>query len=147
MPESPLRLIQRRREFVRQEDLTTIPGGLRGVYVLYQHNKRSGDFNVVYVGMAAAGNRGGMRGRANQHRRKKKGLWTHCSFFEVWDNIREEEIRELEGLFRQIYRRDGRANSLDKAKSFQELKVKELFNIEELYSCPTNLPRRQNRSC
>lgn len=25
----------------------------------------------------------------------------------MWDNIREEEIRELEGLFRQIYRSGG----------------------------------------
>jgi hypothetical protein len=81
-----------------------------------------GHFNVVYIGMAAAGKRGGMRGRVNQHRKKKKGLWTHCSFFEVWDNIREEEIRELEGLFRQIYRRDGKANSLNKARSFKKLR-------------------------
>ena len=123
MPQSPLRLIHQRREFVRQEDLKTIPRGLRGIYVLYQHDKRSGDFNVVYVGMAAAGNRGGMRGRVNQHRKKKKGLWTHCSFFEVWNNIRDEEIRELEGLFRQIYRRDGRANSLNRAKSFKKLRA------------------------
>jgi hypothetical protein len=122
MPESPLRLISRRREFIRQEDLDTIPRGLRGIYALYFHNKRTGDFNVVYVGMAAAGNRGGMLGRVKQHRKKKKDLWTHCSLFEVWDNIRDEEIRELEGLFRQIYRGDGRANSLNKQRSFKKLK-------------------------
>ncbi|GAF97179.1 unnamed protein product, partial [marine sediment metagenome] len=33
-------------------------------------------------------------------------LWTHFSIFEVWENITENEIKELEGLFRQIYRKD-----------------------------------------
>jgi hypothetical protein len=122
MPESALRLIYRRREFVPQDELLTVPRGLRGLYVLYNYESKAGSYNVVYIGMAASGRRGGMRGRVNQHRKKKKGLWTHFSFFEVWDNIREEEIRELEGLFRQIYRHDELANSLNKQKSFRKLK-------------------------
>jgi hypothetical protein len=80
-------------------------------------------FNVVYVGMAAAGTRGGIRGRLKRHRLRKKDLWTHCSVFEVWDNIRNEEIIELEGLFRQIYANDQRANLLNKQRSFRLLQA------------------------
>ena len=40
----------------------------------------------------------------------------------VWDNIREEEILELEGLFRHIYRKDARANKLNKQRGFAKLK-------------------------
>ena len=53
---------------------------------------------------------------------RKGHLWTHFSICEVWDNIREEEIRELEGIFRHIYRLDTRANRLNKQKAFKKLK-------------------------
>jgi hypothetical protein len=33
--------------------------------------------------------------------------------FEVWDNVRDEEVVELEGLFRHNYRRDTRAGRLN----------------------------------
>jgi hypothetical protein len=33
--------------------------------------------------------------------------------FEVWDNVRDEEVVELEGLFRHIYPRDTRADRLN----------------------------------
>ncbi len=51
--------------------------------------------------------------------RKKKDLWTHFSVFEVWDNIRDDEIVELEGLFRHLYRKDSRANALAVQKRFR----------------------------
>ena len=38
----------------------------------------------------------------------------------VWDNIRDEEIIELEGLFRHFYRKDSRANQLNVQKSFKK---------------------------
>ena len=41
--------------------------------------------------------------------------------FEVWDNIQDDEIVELEGLFRHIYRFDSRANSLNKQKAYKPL--------------------------
>ena len=71
--------------------------------------------------MATAGRRGGLRGRLMSHARsKRKGkLWTHFSVFAVWDNIRDEEIRELEGLFRYIYRKDSAANSLNIQRGFK----------------------------
>jgi hypothetical protein len=99
-----------------------LPTGLRGIYVLYRFRRKTGAFNVVYVGMARSGGRGGIRGRLKSHRRHKGDLWTHCSVFEVWDNIRDEEVIELEGLFRQIYARDQKANALNKQRSFGLLK-------------------------
>lgn len=63
----------------------------------------------------------GIRRRLDSHRRsKRKGpLWTHFSVFEVWDNIRDEEIAELEGLFRHIYRRDSNANRLNLQRGYK----------------------------
>jgi len=69
------------------------------------------------------GGKGGIRGRLKGHRNKKAGLWTHCSIFEVWDNSRDDEMIELEGLFRHIYRFDSRANKLNKQRGFRKLKM------------------------
>lgn len=63
----------------------------------------------------------GMRGRLESHA-KRKADWTHFSAFEVWDNIRDEEIVELEGLFRHLYRHDSHANGLAVQKMFKKLK-------------------------
>jgi hypothetical protein len=67
-----------------------------------------------------------MISRLRSHVRRKKDLWTHFSAFEVWENIRNEEIVELEGLFRHLYRRDSRANALNKARRFKKMdKIKQ----------------------
>ena len=116
-----LRLVKRWRDFLPKAEVESLPRGLRGIYVLYKRN-RSGAYNVVYVGMSAAGNRGHVRRRLESHRRSKGRLWTHCSVFEVWENIRDEEIRELEGLFRQIYSKDSRANKLNVQRGFKKLR-------------------------
>ena len=97
-----------------------MPPRTRGLYVLYKHNARSGSYDVVYVGMAR-GERSGIAGRLWSHRRNKGQLWTHFSAFEVWDNIRPEEVEELEGLFRHLYRKDSKANSLNKQRSYKPL--------------------------
>ena len=120
VPSSELSLVKRWEEFVPDSRVLDVPRGLRGIYVLYRHRRRKGAYDVVYVGMA--GGAAGIRGRLRRHLKIKSGLWTHFSIFEVWDNVREEEIAELEGLFRQIYRLDQRANSLNKVRSFQRLK-------------------------
>lgn len=126
MPQSLLRLIRKCAEYIPQEHVLRVPGGVRGVYVLYRRirnpRSRNANYNVVYVGMGGLGEHGGMRSRLRRHRRTKRGLWTHFSLFEVWDNVRDEEIRELEGLFRHIYRRDAQAGSLNKARSFRALR-------------------------
>src|SRR5258705_4516087 len=123
MPQSPLRLIHRCAEYKPQAEAWDLPRGLRGIYVLYKRRSKSRviHFDVVYVGMAWAGRKGNIRGRLKQHAKRKVDLWTHFSVFEVWDNIRDDEIRELEGLFRHIYKRDSGANRLNIARVFQAL--------------------------
>jgi hypothetical protein len=122
MEQSALRLIKRQEQFLPQANIETLPGGMRGIYSLYNYTPKTNAYNVVYIGMTWSGRRGGIRGRLKKHYKKKKGLWTHCSVFEVWDNIHKEEIIELEGIFRHIYHRDERANSLNKQKSFNLIK-------------------------
>ncbi len=129
MEQSPLRLIKRKQEHLPKSEINSLPTGLRGIYVLYRYRRSTGAYNVVYVGMARSGGRGGIRGRLKSHRRHKTTregtqsvLWTHCSVYEVWENIRDEEVIEMEGLFRQIYALDQRANSLNKQTSFGMLK-------------------------
>lgn len=103
MPESELRLVKRSAEFISKDDLKHLPKRLRGIHVLYKQ-RRDGPretYDVQYVGMATAGRRGGLRGRLMSHARSKRRgrLWTHFSAFEVRDNIRDEEVAELEGSF------------------------------------------------
>lgn len=119
MPQSPLRLIKHCAEFLAPDRIREIPYGVRGIYVLYRFRSRSEAYDVVYVGLAGLGNRSGIRGRLQKHRRTKSGLWTHFSAYEVWDNVSGEEVRELEGLFRHIYRKDSKANALNLQKSFK----------------------------
>ena len=119
MAESPLRLIKRCAEFQPKEALALVPSKRRGLYVLYRRHREKGrdKFDVVYIGLATAG----IRGRLESHRRTKSGLWTHFSAFEVWDNIRDDEIVELEGLFRHFYRKDTQANRLNVQRTFKKL--------------------------
>ena len=113
MPQSLLRLIKRCAEYIPQEKIKQLPRGLRGIYVFYKYNPKRSKYNVLYVGMTSAERRGGIRGRLWSHHLKKCRLWTHFSVFEVWDNIRDDEVTELEGLFRHIYRGDSQANILN----------------------------------
>ena len=118
MPQSPLRLVKSYCEHFPQADIGRLPQGLRGVYVLYK--KSADNFNVVYVGMSATG-RTGIKRRLRSHRKQKIELWSHFSVYEVWDNVRDDEIRELEGLFRHIYRHDSRASALNVQRGFKLL--------------------------
>jgi len=121
MPVSELRLIKRCVKFCEKKDITSIPGHTRGIYALFQYRPRLNKYDVVYIGMAAGTKTASIRGRLRVHRRKKGKLWTHFSAFEVWDNVGEEEVKELEGLFRHIYRKDTRANKLNQQKAFKKL--------------------------
>jgi hypothetical protein len=128
MPESELRLVKRSAEYIAKDAAKHLPRQLRGIYVLYKkrrshnHQRSRQKYDVLYVGMATAGRRGGLRGRLMSHARsERKGkLWTHFSAFEVWDNIRDEEVAELEGLFRHIYRKDSAASALNIQRSFRK---------------------------
>ena len=59
--------------------------------------------SVIYIGMARG--KSGAKARLKAQRRHKADLWSHFSVFEVWDNISREQVQELEGIFRHIYRR------------------------------------------
>lgn len=118
---SELRLIKNSMEFRQKDDYGIIPGGTRGIYVLYKRrgfkNDEAHHYDVVYVGMASTS----IRSRVRNHRMYKGELWTHFSAFEVWNNISDAEIAELEGLFRHLYRYDSRANKLNKQKGYKAL--------------------------
>lgn len=122
---SELRLIKNCVEFCEKKEIKNLPPHTRGIYVLFKYNPKQNKYDVVYVGMTAGTKTPGIRGRLRVHRRRKGKLWTHFSAFEVWDNIREEEVQELEGLFRHIYRKDTNANRLNQQRAFKKLsKVK-----------------------
>ena len=121
MPVSELRLIKRCVEFCEQKDIRIVPPRTRGVYVLFKYRPKLDKYDVVYIGMAAGIKTASIRGRLRIHRCKKGKVWSHFSAFEVWDNITETEVQELEGLFRHIYRKDTRANKLNKQRGFKKL--------------------------
>ena len=127
MPESPLRLIKRCAEYKTTGEIKDLGFGRRGIYVLYRKRCIQGKdtYAVVYIGLATKS----MRSRLYLHRRKKKGLWTHYSAYEVWDNIRDEEIIELEGLFRHFYKKDPRAGSLNVMRGFKKIKKVRTNNL------------------
>jgi hypothetical protein len=128
MPISELRLIKHCVEFQDKSYIKNIPLRTRGVYVLYKKRAdkkmaKGEAFDVVYIGMAGGEKKAGIGGRLRAHERNpiKSRQWTHFSAFEVWDNIREEKVRELEGILRHIFRKDSHANKLGIQKSFKKL--------------------------
>jgi hypothetical protein len=76
----------------------------------------------------------GVRARLRAHAdsRRKRKMWTHFSAFEVWPNITEAEISELEGLFREIYRKDRRANRLNRQRRHREIQKVRVRNLAGL---------------
>lgn len=121
---SPLRLIQAKHEWIALEDIGKVPKGLRGIYVLYdtplaERKKALPRRSVVYIGMSTTG----IRGRLLKHaaHEAKKGHWDTCSIYTVWPNIRNEEIVELEGILRHIYRVDPDAQKLNTQGTYKAL--------------------------
>lgn len=121
-----LRLVKTCLEFQPRSAISLVGGNRRGIYVLYhkhgrvksERGKSRDRYDVLYVGMADAS----IRRRLISHSKsKRKKRWTHFSVYAVWPNIYKEEIRELEGLLRHLYRRDGRANMLNLQKSYKAL--------------------------
>lgn len=133
MPISELRLIKRFIEYVPKKQWVEVPPRVRGIYALYKYRRRNKAYNVVYVGMSG-GPATGVRGRIKNHFIKKAELWTHFSIFQVWDNVREEEVRELEGILRQIYRKDAKANKLNVQKRFKKLRKVQRKDLSTLKS-------------
>ena len=121
MAVSELRLIKNCVEFLSKDEIKQLPPLTRGVYVLYKYRPKTKKYDVVYIGMAGGQKKSGIDKRLRSHRRTKGEHWSHFSAFEVWDNIREEEVRELEGILRHIFRKDSKANTLGIQKSFKKL--------------------------
>lgn len=119
MPWSTCRFIKRIAEYCPMKDANEIPDNCRGIYALLKKVGRD-RFDVVYIGMSA-GDRAGMHSRLKAHRQHKKRKWTHFTILEVHDNITRQEIKELEGLFRIIYRKDTHANPLNRQLSYRPL--------------------------
>lgn len=116
-----LYLIKCCTEWRPKDEIPELPKGVRGIYVLLKHRPELvKKYDVVYIGMARQG-AGGVRSRLLSHKKstRKGPLWSHFSVYGVWPNIPDEQIVELEGLFRLIYRRDTGANKLARQKSFK----------------------------
>ena len=90
------------------DEIDCIPPRLRGIYALYKKTRSS--FDVVYVGMSGTNSSGSIKSRIKQHRKSVAKVWTHFSYYEILDEISDQEISEMEGIFRQVYRFDARAN-------------------------------------
>ena len=117
-----------------RDDIKQVPRGLRGIYALLRCRPRLKKFDVVYVGLSDGHE--GIRERLKAHAgsTRKGAKWSHFSLFEVWPNITEAEIRELEGLFREIYRKDRRANRLNyqrRYKPLQQIRIRDLAEWEK----------------
>lgn len=113
---SHMRLIKTTLEYRNINELGKVPTNLRGIYALYK--KRGRSYDVVYIGMSVDGI---IRKRLHSHKRKRANVWTHFSYYEVWDNISDKEIQELEGLFRQLYQFDSHTNALNKQQTYKPL--------------------------
>lgn len=126
MPASEMRLIKRCVEYRPKSECDYLEKGIRGIYVLYKKRRttKSGKevFDVKYVGMTKGGS-GGVRARLRSHAKslKKGSLWDHFSVFEVFENIKDSEIEELEGLFRHLFKRDSNANALNAQRGYRPL--------------------------
>jgi len=126
MNASELKYIRRCAQWVPKEQRKDMPRGVRGIYALHKKRSHTKLFDVVYIGMASEG--GGVRSRLERHSKSKRKDWSHFSVFEVWPNIPHDEVAELEGLFREIYRKDKRANRFNrqgKCKRIQSVRVRE----------------------
>jgi len=138
MSVSELRLIKNSAEYLPQAERKRIPKRTRGIYVLYKYRPKTDMYDVVYVGMAGGEKKAGIGGRLRSHVQRKKRHWTHFSAYEVWDNIREDEVRELEGILRHLYRFDSRANKLAVQKKFNKLQHIHNQSKEKLWLNPPN---------
>jgi phosphoribosylformimino-5-aminoimidazole carboxamide ribonucleotide (ProFAR) isomerase len=107
-------------EHIPKEKLKeVVPALVRGVYVLFKEDIDTKKMNVVYIGRATEGKKQGVGARLDYHKRddNKKEEWSHFSVFEVWQNVSNDIIVELEALILHIYSRDGTANKLNLQKN------------------------------
>ena len=130
MPVSEMKWIKRCAELKPKKEIEDIPNYSRGIYALLRYRPKLKNYDVVYIGMSGIGRTSGIKSRIRLCLKTKRNLRIHFSIFEVWDNIQNEEIKELEGLFRHIYRRDTRANRVKIQGSFAKLKRVRIDNFD-----------------
>jgi len=111
------KIIKRCAEWIPRDESKHIPPATRGIYALLDGRPKENKYDVVYVGMTA---RSSVGRRLARHKNSKK-VWNHFSIFEVRDTIGEEQILELEGLFREIYRKDSTANRFNRIGKYKKL--------------------------
>jgi hypothetical protein len=126
------RFIKRTAERCPRSDARYIPKNTRGIYTLL---KKIGNntFKVVYIGMSGGSKALGIYFRINRHKNSKRmnrSKWDYFSIFEVWDNITQNEVKELEGLILHIYRKDADVNKLNRQRRFLPLLSKEVRNMD-----------------
>lgn len=126
MPYSNLRFVKRYAEYLTRDNIKLVPKNTRGIYTLSFKTKNKDKYEIVYVGMSR-GKRAGIRSRLIKHATSKKKnnnpkkAWTHFSVYEVWDNISELEIQEIEGLLRHLYRKSALSNPLNQQRRYSKL--------------------------
>jgi len=104
-----LNLIESCKEFTPRssDNINKIPWYTRGVYELLKEEdgpKRTKLYRVVYIGMGTG--HAGIRGRIHNHAIKwNRQKWSHFSYFEVWHNIPDIVIGEIESLFLYFFRK------------------------------------------
>jgi hypothetical protein len=120
MSSAPMKFFHRCAEFLPKDTLNDIPKNTRGIYILFMKN--GSNFDAIYIGMSR-GEISGIRARLRGHAKSKRksSAWSHFSLYEVHDNISSSEIEELEGLLRNIYRKDSKAHKFNKQKSYRKL--------------------------
>jgi len=110
------KIIEKIWEYIDRDDFELayqkIGHGIRGVYALYQ--KDGNKFNVVYIGMSDTGMLGGRFKR--DHLKSKSKEWTYFSIFKVFDDVSKSQIRELEAMFTEIFRKDAYGLKYNKQK-------------------------------
>ena len=113
--------IRRYDEFVKKNRRNKVPVDAKGVYALLK-KRRGGKFDVVYVGVSATG----IRDRLRQHAKNlpNKGQWDYFSVFDVQPYVSSLTIEQLETLWKHIYRRGTRTNSLSLQQGLKKSIVK-----------------------
>lgn len=120
------RFIKRCAQWICKEESSHIPPATRGIYVLLKRHKQTDRFDVVYVGMTS---RSSIGRRLARHKQDQAKTWSHFSIFEVRDKVGENEVKELEGLLREIYRKDRKANRFNRQRKYKKLQDVRVYDL------------------
>ena len=125
MSASSTKFVKRCAQWIPKKELKDIPPATRGIYALLQKHGRD-KYDVVYVGITS---RSSVGRRLARHKNDHEKVWSHFSIFEVRDSFTEDKLKELEGLFLEVYRKDSNANRFNKRErygKFQKVRIKSI---------------------